>query len=476
MRGITVLFVLFSLFIEQRAAAQDSTLFYSTDIQAAASSGPNTPFWARSNQHGSVPEHGSFLLGRAGIYQVYNVNNPRVFQWSAGLEAVGNAGKSASAFISDLFIAGKAGPFELALGQRKEFTGLGDSLMSMGSVAVSQNFRPYPKYVFSTPHFTNLLPGRDFIAFKFSYSDGLLGPAIVQYGAVNQVPETFMHQKTLYLRLGGTSQKLNLYAGFNHQAMWGGEAKIWGGGLKTGPAYRYVIFGKPWLNSRVGNHFGTIDLAATWKFKDWSLFAYRQNLYEDGSLAELSNIMDGLTGIRFKRNKTAAYTSTAFTVNMVLIEYLYTKSQGGAVFDYEAGILGVDNYFNHYVYRQGWSYKGRSIGTPMIGPKELTRPDLQRIESFYTNNNRMIALNVGMNATWNLLAFTFKGTFSNNLGTYVGTFTQPVKQVSLFLLTERSISVRNNSRITLSLVSDLGKLYPNSTAIMVGWKTNGFLK
>ncbi len=476
MRGITVLLVLLSPFIQYKISAQDSTFLYTADVQAAGISGTNTPFWIRSNQYGSMPDNGSFLLGRVGLYQVYNVNNPRLFQWSAGVQLVASTGKATRTFLNDLYIAGKAGPFELVIGQRKEFTGLGDSLMSAGPIAVSQNFRPYPKVMFSTPHFTNIIPGSDLLAFKFSYSDGILGPAKVQYGAVNEVPETYLHQKTLYLRLGGAGQKLNLYAGFNHQAMWGSETKIWANGLKTGTAYKYVVFGKPWYNSRVGNHFGTIDLGATWKLKEWSIFAYRQNIYEDGSLGELSNIMDGLNGLRFKRIKTTPYPPSRFIVNMVLIEYLYTKSQGGSVFDYQAGIFGSDNYFNHYVYQQGWSYRGRSIGTPLIGPQELTRTDLPHESNSFTNNNRLIALHLGLNASWQLLTFTFKGTLSSNLGTYVSPFTSPVKQASLFIHIERPISVLSNSKVILTLASDLGRLYPNSTALMIGWKTSGFLK
>jgi hypothetical protein len=57
-----------------------------------------------------------------------------------------------------------------------------------------------------------------------------------------------MHQKSLYLKLGKRRHKLNVYAGFNHQAIWGGEDKIFTGGLKRAEAYEYVVLGKPWLS------------------------------------------------------------------------------------------------------------------------------------------------------------------------------------------------------------------------------------
>ena len=473
MRGLTVLLIFLSQFILHQVASQDSTWFYSADIQAAVSSN-TVPFWMRSNQYGAVPDHGSFMLARAGLYHVYNKNNPRILQWSAGAQVIANAGKTSSAFFSDLYIAGKAGPLELAIGQRKEYTGLIDTLLSSGSVALSQNFRPIPKIQLSTPNFTNIIPGSDIIAFKFSYSDGLFGPAKVQYGRVQEVPKTYFHQKSLYFRLGGANNKLNFFAGFNHQAMWGGETKIWAGGLKTLEAYKYVIFGKPWFNSRVGNHFGTVDLAAEWRGKKWKIFVYRQNVYEDGSLAELSNIKDGLNGLRFKRINLEN-SATLFTVNTVLIEYLYTKSQGGSVFDYDAGIFGNDNYFNHYVYQQGWSYRGRSIGTPLIGPKVLNRTDLPSLGTAFTNNNRLSAIHLGLQASWMEMMFTVKGTFSNNFGTYSVPFSPAVKQASLYIRAEKPISFRIKSLLTLSLATDFGKLYPNSAAIMIGWKKTGYL-
>jgi hypothetical protein len=179
--------------------------------------------------------------------------------------------------------------------------GLADSLLTTGSIAMSSNYRPYPKIQIATPQFVNIIPGNDILSFKFSYSDGLLGSAGVHYGNVTHVPEIYMHQKSLYLKLGKRRHRLNLYAGFNHQAIWGGEDKIFTGGLKKAEAYEYVILGKSWLSSRVGNHLGTIDIGAEWKSRDWTIFVYRQSIYEDGSLANLSNVADGLNGIRLKR-------------------------------------------------------------------------------------------------------------------------------------------------------------------------------
>ena len=469
------IFVLFALLVcTFKTYSQDSTFYYSGTIIGAAST-TQTPFWSTNNQYGAIPSTGSFLSGRASFHRVYNINNPRFFQWSGGAEVIGIAGKRSTAFMTDLFLAGKAGPIELAVGQRKEMIGSADSSLTSGSFALSQNYRPYPKIQLSTPNFTSLVPGIDFLYFKFSYSDGILGPAGVHYGNVSRVDEIYLHHKSIYLRVGRRRGKLNLYAGFNHQAIWGGEDKIFSGGLKRSEAYEYVILGKPWLNSRVGNHFGTIDAAAEWRGSKWNIFLYRQSIYEDGSLSDLSNIVDGLTGLRFKK-RSRPDPSSGLSIDTVLLEFIYTKSQGGAVFDFKTNTFGMDDYFNHYVYNQGWSYRGRTLGSPLIAPQTAVREELRTTSSQFTPNNRIIAYHLGANASWKSFNFFLKGTHSANFGTYRNAFKETLRQTSLLLFTEKAISAQSSHHITLSLAADFGKLYPNSAAVMLGWRKSGFIR
>ncbi|TKT93293.1 capsule assembly Wzi family protein [Dyadobacter frigoris] len=475
MRKISVLnfFLCFVLSIGINHA-QDSTLTYSFSLLASGANN-KTPYWLQSNQYGAIPPYGSSISGQYGIYKIYNPGNPRLFQWSAGAQLITNVSKSSSVFFTDLYVAGKAGPLEISIGQRKGSMGITDSTLTSGSLAISENARPYPKIQISTPNFVNIIPLNDIISFKFSYSDGLLGSAAINYGNVSQVPNTYMHQKSLYLRLGGSRHRLSLYAGFNHQAMWGGEEKIFTGGLKTLEAYKYVILGKPWADSRVGNHFGTIDVAAEWRGNTWNVFLYRQSIYEDGSLAKLTNIADGLNGLRFKR-KHIDEKDLSFKLNTVLVEFIYTKEQGGSTFDFDKGIFGRDNYFNHYVYAQGWSYKGRALGTPLIGPQNMYRDNIARDSSNFTANNRIIAFHLGLKASWNKVDLLFKGTFSQNFGTYDFPFPSALSQTSLLIRAERPISIWNRSLLSISLAADIGKLYTNNSALTIGWRKIGFLR
>lgn len=465
--------LLFSAALCAESYSQDSTFFYSAGINAAGST-TGVPFWLYANQNGIRPEKGSFIQGAASFYRVYNKNNPRFFQWSGGAELVGYAGKKSDAFFTDLFIAGKAGPVELSIGQRKDFMGLGDTLLTMGSIAMSSNYRPYPKIQLSTPQFFSVIPGNDLVSFKFSYSDGLLGSGAVHYGNVNSVPDIYLHQKSLYIKLGKRSHHLNLFAGFNHQAMWGGEEKIFTGGLKPAKAYEYVVFGKPWQTSRVGNHFGTLDVAAEWKGKAWDIFLYRQTIYEDGSLKNLSSVSDGLSGLRFKRKKRNN-ADQGFRFNTLLFEFLYTKNQGGNVFDYVNGIFGKDNYFNHYVYNQGWSYRGRALGTPMIASQKNTRDNLRTSGTLFTVNNLVVGYHLGAEASWKKLNFLLKGSFSQNSGTYDDPVRPSINQTSLLLRVETPLLATKNDIFGLTLASDFGQLYTQNMAVMISWRKSGFI-
>ncbi|SKB60040.1 capsule assembly Wzi family protein [Dyadobacter psychrophilus] len=468
------LFLMLLLYVATQAGgfSQDSTLHYSAEIKGALAS-TQTPYLFHTNTYGVIPTSGSFALAQASFHKLYNQHNPRFFQWSAGAEFVARANKSSSVFFTDLFLAAKAGPVEVSIGQRKEFYGLGDSLLTTGSVAISSNARPYLKIQISTPHFVNIIPGNDIISFKFSYSDGLFGPAKSIYGNRITVPETYLHQKSIYLKLGKKSHILNLFAGFNHQVMWGGEDKIFSGGLKRSEAYGYVVLGKPWAASRVGNHFGTIDVGVQLQGKSWTTFLYRQSIYEDGSIANVSNITDGLNGLRFKRN-TRQYDS--FRLNTILLEYVYTKYQGGDVFDFVTGTFGRDNYFNHYVYSQGWSYKGRTLGTPLIAPQHLMRGELRSSPNLFTANNRLIALHAGIDGSINKVTFLLKASHSINSGTYNRPFSGSLNQTSLLARTEIPLTFMNESHLNLSLGTDFGHFYPNNTAILIGWRKSGFIR
>ncbi|NIJ51554.1 capsule assembly Wzi family protein [Dyadobacter arcticus] len=463
-------------FLAFNVYAQDSTLYYNASVVAAGAT-EQTPFWEQANQNGSVPLDGKFVLGNLGVYKVYNPNNPRLFQWSAGLQAIGSYGKSTTnLFLSNAYVAAKIGIVEILAGQKSMVTGLMDTTLTSGSLSVAGNARPIPRVQISIPNYYPFYFSNGFVSFKFSYSDGYLGASSINYGSTIRIPRTYFHQKSMYLRFGNTSQRFKIYAGMNHQAMWGGEAQI--NPLyefKPTKAYWYTIIGKTVDNRKVGNHFGTIDIGGEWKRKNWLYFLYRQNIYETGSLFKVINFEDGLNGLSIKRIGRLPDGSTYFAFQSFLIEVLGTQNQinssplGGLAL-FERG-----NYYNSYLYRRGWSYFGTGIGTPLIPASGNTRQDLPKSSSEFTNNNRLWAFHTGLTATWLNVRLGFKGTYSRNSGTFFNSYDKVKQQASVILSAEKSLKMMKGSAIFSSISSDVGDLYNHSFGLLIGFRKNGFI-
>lgn len=476
-----ICFFLSYLFLSSLCYGQDSTLLYKISLLSAGST-RQSPFWMHANQNGTIPLNGTFVSGQWSIYKIYNPNNPRVFQWSAGAEFVTNYGKSEYAktgdyFFTDLYISGKIGPVEFLAGQKKSVMGLTDTLLTSGSLAMSGNARPMPGFKISIPDFLPFGFTNDFVSVKASYADSRLGGRQIAYGSTRYVTNTYFHQKSLYFRLGQYDNRFKIYAGINHQAIWGGENEISPvNHLSTLNAYWYVVSGKTLNYRKAGSHFGTIDIAGEWKGNDWTYFLYRQNIYDTGSLFKVNNFIDGLNGIRLKRNKMLLKNETYFAVNSILFEVIGTQNQinnsplsGLAIFE-------NGDYFNSYIYRQGWSYKEATLGTPLIPNQNLTDSNLPRNITKFTNNNRSWIFHSGITASWLNTNFLFKGTYSRNFGTYINPFDTVKQQISIQLSAEKKMKFLKNGNFIASIYSDIGKLYPNSSGLLLGYRKSGFFQ
>ena len=467
--------LIFFIIVASKIFAQDSTIKYNATILVSGANGA-TPFWIQSNRNGTIPKSGNFGSGQFSIYKIYNPNDPRIFQWSAGAELITSYGNSANVFASDLYVAGKIGVVEIMAGQKNHITGLVDTLLTSGSLSVSGNSRPIPRLQIAIPVFFPLAFTNYFVSIKASYSDGVMHGTNINYGAAQYIPRTYFHQKTFYVKLGNDQGRIVGFAGINHQAVWGGEGKISPlYEMKPIQAYWHTVTGKTFENKKIGNHFGTIDLGIKWKGKLWSYYLYRQNIYETGSLFKVINFTDGLNGLSLKRSKLKSTKKNYLEIRSVLLEVVGTKNQinhnplsGISIFD-------QGNYYNSYIYTNGWSYFGKNMGTPLAANKNDIKSDSYTSASEFTNNNRFWTLHTGVTAFWLNTNILLKGTYSRNFGTYVSPFDSRKDQVSVLLSVEKKLPVKYGLIIFTSLASDMGNLYPNSTGLLIGIKKGGFL-
>jgi hypothetical protein len=469
---IYFLFLIFLL--AANVSAQDSTLLYHGTLLLGGST-EQTPLWISARQHGTIPYAGSFAMAAFGLTKRYHPNDPRRLQWSAKAEFIGNYHSKPDIFSTDLYVSGKWDMVEILVGQQKTTSGfLVDSTLSSGSLAMSGNARPFPKIQLSIPEFTPISFTNGYLSVKASYSDGLLRESGIIYGATRNVNRTFLHQKSLYFRLGNNDQKLKIYAGFNHQVIWGGEKEIDPlHKLSRSEAYKRVISGSKKDYKIIGNHFGTVDFGISWRQPTWTYSLYRQTIFENGSLFKVINYTDGLNGISFKRNKRsyAKYLS----LNSAVVEVIGTYSQHNARPTYGLGILEYGNYFNHYMYQNGWSYRGINMGTPLVQAGTNLNESLPRNDNYFTNNNRLWALHSALNASWNTLDITFKATHSMNYGTYLTPFQSVKHQTALFLAAEKKVTFLGGSLLSTGISADVGSLLPHSYGLVIGLKKYGFL-
>jgi len=476
-----------SLTSETSWAQALKSLNHRQELFGALATTGELPFWMRANQYGIVPR-GQALVSFRSAWQLDYRKTPvtasdsawaRSHQadWGGGVQLVANRGTVNQLLIPEAYLKAKLGAVEVWGGRRREVYGVGgDSPLSSGSYSWSGNALPLLKLQLAIPEFW---PANSALSVKGTFAHGWFADGFVQ--------GSLLHQKSVYLRLGKPQARVKAYAGFNHQVQWAGRtsklprAFVHGQQFPaSGRDYWLVVSGAS-LNeqtnldtarysdfdrgNRVGNHLGTVDVGLDWRIGKVSMLLYRQNIYEDGSLYYLTNIADGLNGIRLRNQSSTP--RRGFRLAELTLEYLNTFSQGGGEFINEDNRRrGRDDYFNHGQYRDGWSYLGRTIGTPFIAPQTDLRSDLPPFT--YVNNNRIRVFHLGLSGQLvDRLTFVLKASYSRNAGTYQEPFASLVDQRSAFLSVDWRLT-KSGLRVTGSAAVDRGGLYTTNTGFSLG--------
>ncbi len=377
------------------------------------------PFWMRSNKYGSIPLAGLSVSGIVGVKKEYKTN--KKFDWGASFEGRLNAGSKIEGIIVEANAKLHYGAFQLKAGRSKEIMGLVDSTLSTGAFSVSGNALGIPKVEISFPEYTDIPFTNGLFAIKGNFAHGWFG----EQNANGEMINSYLHQASVYARIGKQKWKVNFFGGFNHVVMWGNEDQIYSDyeALSKWKIYWYVITGKAYGDkadnssvprSKIGNHLGSVDQGMTIKLNKYNLFAYHQFFYEAGALASLANIKDGIWGLSIKNNFKS---SSTFSFQKMLFEFVYSKSQGGEV-DSKPRNSGAENYYNNFIYNNGWTYRGENIGNPLFTSKNYINPDLPFKENQYFRNNRLVSFHFG--GFFNINKWSLKTllTWSNNYGTY----------------------------------------------------------
>ncbi|GAB3506042.1 capsule assembly Wzi family protein [Spirosoma knui] len=449
-----------------------------------------TPFWLRANQYGTVPLRGPFVRLNARLHSDYrgvdSTSRKRLVDWGYGFDGVINAGTTTQALLTEGYVKGRLGALELYVGRRREIVGLVDTLLTTGAYAWSGNALPIPKVQIGLPTYTDIPFTKGVVSVMGAVAHGWFE------NTDRLVTGSYLHQAYLYGRLGKPSWPVHLYAGFNHEVIWAGYSEYLSpivavnGNLPSSIRYfPAVVLGTRGLfdpndrnvtsfeDNRIGNHLGSVDVAASVDLPNWSLYAYRQFLYDDGSLFNATNLVDGLNGLRIKNLKQP--TGGGFSLRQLLIEYLFTGSQGGDIFVIDdPKRRGRDDYFNHSQFIDGWTYYGRTIGTPFITAPSEARTSLP----FRTGivNNRVSVFHIGASGLlFNKIELLTKLSYSLNAGTYATPYVTVPTQFSGLLTASVPLNVLGGTMLNGSFAVDAGGLLPNSIGGYIGIRKTGLL-
>lgn len=495
-----LVFTLFILIYTNKVLAQLDSVRYRIQTQTALSNQGYLPLWIVSNRHGVLEDGTDFLL-RAGFEAPYIKG--KKFDISYGLDIVGKKDLARSR-IQQGFLKVKYGIIEVRGGRIEETINLQHETLSSGSLAQSRNAMPIPKVAITIPEYANVPFTKGYLAFKGYFGHGWLGED-------RAVKNVYLHEKNLYLKAGG-DLPVNVYGGFVHFAIWGGEdASL--GQLPSGfRDYIRVFQGKEAIDegedgqfihekiNALGNHLGIYDFGLVGKFHEYKLSVYHQTPWEDLTSLKLFKSKDRLLGMSIQNSNKKR------VVSEVVYEYLFTKYQSGpghpdprpGQSNYGFPYGGRDNYYNNGIYTSGWTYKNNIIGTPLFITNIRSGnyfDDLRNSKKSIVSN-RVIAHHLGVGGylgQW--ISYKALATFTRNYGTYGGLlyrgkdpfagmdpeiandyiFYLPMDQVYCLLEFNTVLPFNRNITMQTGIGFDTGKMSKN-IGVLFGLQWNGVMK
>ena len=392
----------------------DSLLLSLWMIAAAGNSG-NLPFWAQANTGGMMPA----TSGGVTCAAVETGYQPAgMLQWRAGTTLAGRvaAGEGASAQVNEAYAGIRWKVLSLDLGMKQQQAAfvanrnLGSLSATGGHMAWSGNARPMPGYTIELQPIVVPFTGRVF------WLEGAYG----DYKTIDDryVQDALLHrmQFNFVFKIG---QRLTFRLGLDHYAFWGGTSSDPTVGRQPISLADYfrVITGRSATSANPeqdqayvqGNHLGSELWRWDWKGDGWHFVFQHDIPYEDGSGMGFQNFPDGVNTLWFSWDDKDRWVSD------ILYEYHHTMSQSGPVHDAIVGydykiIGGRDNYFNHAVYKSGWTHFGRTIGNPLLYP-DTAAPGIR--------SNRIKAHHFALaGKLFRCAPYKLMLTYSRNYGTY----------------------------------------------------------
>ncbi|QJB30579.1 hypothetical protein HF324_04115 [Chitinophaga oryzae] len=433
------------------------------------------PLWLLSNRFGTISDRKGDVSVHVGFsnQQVWQEH----FYVKYGLDVYNN-NHGGHTFIEQGYVKAGYKNWEIRAGRYEEIIGESDPLLGSGSLGVSGNALPIPKVGLAVTKYTNVPFLNGWLQFKGLISHGWMGEK--QF-----IKNAWLHEKNFYLRIG--KNKLKLFGGIQHYAVWGGHRKDLPPITRSWQGFMDVLLVKTKDDGTVGNtaiqpnrpgdHRGVIEGGIDWENEQLALHLYQQTPFESGQGIDIRNI-DRLLGIAFTNKKPRSW------LKKITAEFIYTKQSN----DFYLQRLR-ESYYNNGVYLTGWDYHDRIIGTPLfidrnrgqhyfagIKPMDWDLPkDSLRGKGGNIINNRIVGGHIGLQyqLTAQLAGRTLI-TYTKNYGTYTNPalFT-PAKSQWYMLEEVHYVLPGKGITLTAAVAVDKGQLTDNAgfmMGILWSWK------
>lgn len=442
-------FVLFLIF--SSISAQEKDLFLNFQLNSSFSTSNSLSFWQVSEHYGGVPEQ-NFGMIKAQLGKTLS-DNSKIWDWGFGLEGSTYTGINQSAFMNQYFVKGRYKGWILQIGSQNIKERYGGLSSSNGNIVFSTNARAIPGILISTNDFLRVFKNLPNFEAKAWYGEFLLNDARSTEGAR-------LHKAGFELKFRA-KKRTSFIIGMHDYAQWGGFSPKYGNqnnGFKEYLRMVLMLPGGPDSSESdqmnvAGNHVGQYTIRFEHKGNQHDFTAYISHIFEDGSGMGLQNWPDNLYGIYmdFKKSKSI--------IEGFNYEVTYTGNMSGTWNSENGG--GKDNYFNSGIYMSGWSYYGRSIGTPYI-LMDINEDGVS--DGVKYGYNRLFATNIGINGTLlKKLPYEFKGSYVNYKGWFGNEFeTRPYNVSLLFETNISSVIPAEYIRLNLGVATDIGSVYQSS--------------
>ncbi|QZT36392.1 capsule assembly Wzi family protein [Halosquirtibacter xylanolyticus] len=329
-----------------------------------------TPFWLYSGANGVIEENKQVVTQYIRPWLNYSKSfNDSKYTIEARLaSSIYNTSSGGIKGLLDQYsLSLSSRIFKLDIGAKSDNVRYNGLSATNGDMLMSNNALPYPMLKFSTNGFVSL-PFK--IADKWfdwyaEYGEGLLNDD-------RYVDEVHIHQKKLHFRLK-VPKILAIEVGLDDYVQWGGVSPDPNIGQmdESFEGYYRAILGMQGGDTGLdfdkknvaGNHISQHVFRLSHENKFFKMEAYYFHLFEDGSGKRFNNFPDGTWGIFIDRSGDKFFDS-------MVAEYATTLDQSGRYHDPENHMYGQDNYMGNYIYKSGWTYHNKTIGTPFMIPQE----------------------------------------------------------------------------------------------------------